>query len=126
MKEPNWLLRAVIDTTDDLQLAEHGGSAGIRDEELLEAALVRPQQLFAHGKGDVFDFAAAYAFGIAKNHPFGDGNKRIALVAAYTFLGINEKVLVASEVEAADATERLASGQLEEASYAQWLRENSR
>lgn len=126
MKEPNWVLRGVIDTIHDLQLAEHGGSTGIRDEGLLESALARPQQLFAYGKGDIFDFAAAYAFGIIKNHPFVDGNKRTALLAAYTFLGINDKVLDASEAEAADVTEGLASGQVDEASYAQWLRVNSR
>lgn len=125
MTEPTWLLRSVIDMIHDIQLAEHGGSAGIRDDGLLESALARPKQLRTYGQGDVFDYAASYAYGIAKNHPFMDGNKRTALLAAYTFLQINGMELAASEIDAADATQALASGELDEAGYAAWLRENT-
>jgi|SRR5690606_27903855 len=125
MTEPTWLLRSVIDMIHDIQLAEHGGSAGIRDDGLLESALARPKQLHTYGQGDVFDYAASYAYGIAKNHPFMDGNKRTALLAAYTFLQINGMELAASEIDAADATQALASGELDEAGYAAWLRENT-
>ncbi len=109
----------------DIQLAEHGGSTGIRDDGLLESASARPKQLHAYGRGDVFDYAASYAYGIAKNYPFVDGNKRTGFLAAYTFLKINGEELSANELDAADATQALASGELDQAGDAAWLRENT-
>ena len=103
----------------------HGGAPGLRDEGLLESALARPQQLFSYGDPDIFAMAAAYAAGIARNHPFIDGNKRAAFIAAYIFLARNGYVISASEVDVALTFEQLAAGVLADDVLAGWLRGNS-
>lgn len=125
MTEPLWLSRAAVEIIHAEELAEHGGSAGLRDAGLLEGALARPQNRFAYGEGDVPAFAAGYAFGLARNHPFVDGNKRTAFLAAYTFLGLNGFRLAAPEAEAVVMTLDLAAGTVDEQGYAAWLRDSS-
>lgn len=106
----------------DESLAEHGGAAGIRDEGLLDSALARPSHLIAYGNPDTADLAAAYAFGLAKNHPFVDGNKRVAFLAAGLFLALNGQRLKASEADATLTMLALAAGDMTEHEYAAWLR----
>ena len=110
----------------DEQLAEHGGGAGVRDEGLLLSALARPQNLTCYGDPNVFSLAAAYAFGIVRNHPFVDGNKRTGFLAAYVFLGLNGWELIVSESEVVAAVLALACGEMEEAGFAAWLESQSR
>mgnify|MGYP000210917724 FL=1 len=124
MKEPRWLPKDLILAVHNRQLAEHGGGAGVRDEGLLESALARPQNLFAYGESDVAALAGAYAFGIAKNHPFIDGNKRTAFVACELFLAANGCEFVASDEECLAMMLGLAASEVEEAEFAAWLREN--
>lgn len=107
-------------------LTEHGGSAGLRDRGLLESALARPQNLAAYGDPTAFELAAAYAFGIAKNHPFVDGNKRVAFVASVTFLELNGWQFVAAEEDAAIAFLGLAGGKVAEQDLSRWLEGRSR
>jgi death on curing protein len=125
MKEPRWLPKDLILAVHNRQLAEHGGGAGVRDEGLLESALARPQNLFAYGESDVAALAGAYAFGIAKNHPFVDGNKRTAFVACELFLATNGYDLVASDEECLAMMLSLAASEIGEAEFAAWLRENT-
>ena len=107
-------------------IAEHGGRAGIRDADLLSSALARPRNRRAYRASiPLFDLAAAYDVGIIKNHPFIDGNKRLALMIMYVFLEINGYRLNAPEVEAADVMLRLAAGELGEKGLAGWLKTNS-
>src|SRR5204862_2628270 len=107
-------------------LKEHGGDDGLRDAELLESALDRPKNLFAYEEiDDLFRLAAAYAFGIAKNYPFIDGNKRVAFTAAGTFLRINGLRLKADKAEAVLVVFDLAAGNLSEPQFAEWLRRNT-
>ena len=121
--EPTWLDRPIVEALHADQVLEHGGSLGIRDEGLLESALTRPQQKWHYEPGtDLATLAAAYAFGIAKNHPFIDGNKRAALVAAYTFLAVTDLELEAPEPEAVNAILGTADGSLSEADLASWIR----
>lgn len=108
----------------DEALAAHGGASGVRDMGLLDSALARPQNLFAHGEGDHAALAAAYAFGIVRNHPFVDGNKRTAFMTAVFFLELNGHRFAANEVEATLRTLGLAAGEIDEAEFAAWLREN--
>ena len=119
-----WVPRIVLDSAHLDQLREHGGLPGIRDENALEAALARPQQK-AHYEpdSDLATLAAAYAFGLAKAHPFNDGNKRTAFLSAVIFLGLNGKDLDATEAEVVQAMTALASGSLTEAAMAKWIRE---
>ena len=124
MKEPRWLTAAAIYGIHEELIAEHGGSSGVRDQGLLESALARPQNLLAYGDPSLAEMAAAYAFGIVRNHPFVDGNKRTALMAAYVFLGLNGQRLVAPEAEAVVMTREMASGACGEAEYATWLAGN--
>src|SRR5689334_15047157 len=100
------------------QIAEHGGLEGIRDQGLLESALARAENLAAYGKPDVCDLAAAYAFGLARNHPFADGNKRTAFVVSVTFLILNGRDLTATEVDVVTTILKLAAGELPEAELA--------
>lgn len=109
-----------------MQLAEHGGATGLRDEGLPGSALARPEHLHAYGETDLCRLAAAYAFGIIRNHPFVDGNKRSGLLAAYVFLRVNGVELIAGEVEATTCILSLASGETGEQDFAQWLRRNVR
>ena len=126
MREPEWLSRAIVLGIHDEQLAEHGGGAGIRDDGLLDSALARPQNRFAYDSAaDPATLAAAYAFGIAKNHPFIDGNKRTAYVAAELFLDLNGVTLTASDEDCVLAMLRLAAGEIDEEGFAGWLRANS-
>lgn len=121
--EPTWLDRPIVEALHADQILEHGGSLGIRDEGLPESALTRPQHKWHYEPGtDLATLAAAYAFGIAKNHPFIDGNKRAALVAAYTFLAINDLELEAPEPEAVNAILSTADGSLSEEDLASWIR----
>ncbi len=105
-----------------MQIAEHGGAAGLRDAERLDSSLVRPSQAHDYGLGDLHALAAKYAHGIASAHLFVDGNKRTAFLAAFIFLNINGHRLVASEVEVVRHTLALAAGECSEADYADWLR----
>ncbi|TQV83093.1 type II toxin-antitoxin system death-on-curing family toxin [Denitrobaculum tricleocarpae] len=125
MSEPVWLQRAVIDAMHDMLLAEHGGPSGLRDEGLLESALARPKNLYSYGEADLHALTASYAFGIVKNHPFMDGNKRTAFLSAYVFMRRNASRLSADEVAATEAVLALASSEMTEADFAAWLRENS-
>lgn len=125
MSEPVWLTTGIVLAIQESLLARFGGLAGVRDAGLLESGLARPQQLFAYGKPTLAGLAASYALGIAKNHPFLDGNKRAAFMAAYTFLGANGFELNASEEEAVKYTLGLAAGGVTEAEYADWLKRNS-
>jgi death-on-curing protein len=121
--EPTWLNRAVVEALHADQIGEHGGSLGIRDEGLLESALARPKQKWHYEPDtDLPSLAAAYAFGIAKNHPFVDGNKRAALVAAYTFLAINDFELEAPEPETVGVILGTADGSISENDLASWIR----
>ncbi len=120
-----WLRKEALTAIHAEQLAEHGGGAGVRDAGLLESALARPENLAAYGEPDVFDLAAAYAFGIVKNHPFVDGNKRAGFMAAATFLALNGQSLETSDMDAVTAVLGLASSAMNEKSFAQWLREAS-
>jgi len=123
--DPVWLGEAVVLAMHGRLLAEHGGAQGLRDSSLLDSALARPRQLVAYGEPDISDLAAAYASGIIRNHPFVDGNKRTAFVAAYVFLASNGLRLVATEVDAAQVVILLAAGEINEAAFAAWLRKNS-
>lgn len=126
MKEPVWVLRETVLALQEELLAQFGGSAGIREEHLLDSALARPQHVFAYGKPSVFDLAASYGFGLVKNHPFVDGNKRIGFTVAVLFLAINGYRFHAAEADAVVRTLALAAGEMSEASYAEWLKTNSK
>ena len=119
-----WISRALALAIHDRQLAAHGGASGVRDEALLESALARPQQLHAYGEPppDLIDLAASLAFGLARNHPFVDGNKRTAHVCYRVFLKLNNCDLVASDEEKYVAMIGLADGTIDEAEFARWLR----
>ena len=120
-----WLDLGVIQAVHDEQLAEHGGAVGLRDVALLESALARPLQLAAYGEPDIASLAAAYGFGLARNHPFVDGNKRTAFVAVELFLALNGRTLVAGDVECVLTMLQLAAGELDESQFAQWVRDKS-
>ena len=120
-----WLLKRTVISLHAEAIAEHGGGSGLRDEGLLESALARPQNLAAYGAPTAFELAASYAFGVARNHPFVDGNKRSALLAAYLFLRRNGWRLSAPEAEAVTVFLDLASGNLSEKDLATWLEGNS-
>ena len=126
MKEPEWLLREVVLAVHERLLAEFGGSAGIRDTGLLESALARPVNLYACQSSELCDLAASYAFGIVKNHPFVDGNKRTGFAAAAMFLELNDRRLTASEADATIRTLALAAGERSDAEFATWLERNAR
>ncbi|MFM8420552.1 MAG: type II toxin-antitoxin system death-on-curing family toxin [Verrucomicrobiota bacterium] len=126
MKEPIWILREVVLLAHEQSLAQFGGADGLRDEGLLDSALGKPGNLYAYGKPSLFELAARYAFGIVKNHPFMDGNKRTGFVVAVAFLEINGWAFEASEVDAALRTLALAAGAMTEAEYAGWLKANCR
>lgn len=123
--EPEWLEQATILAAHDLSLAEHGGPPGVRDLGLLQSALDRPRNRFAYEEDvDLPDLAATYAVAIAGNHPFVDGNKRTAFIACAAFLRRNGLRLIASEPDATETMLRVASGQIDEAALASWLRLN--
>lgn len=117
-----WIDRRVLCLLHDESLAEHGGAPGLRDDGLLESALARPQHLEAYGHPDLADLAAAYGVGLARDHPFVDGNKRVAFLAVGIFLALNGHRLAATQVEATLTMFRVASGDIDEAEFAAWLR----
>jgi death on curing protein len=124
VREPKWLTAPMILAIHDEQLAIHGGSPGIRDAGLLESALDRPRNKWAYESSDLAGLAAAYGYGIARNHPFIDGNKRTSLLAIYTFLGRNGFNFVVPEAEAAAMILALAAGEVNEENLARWIRDN--
>jgi death on curing protein len=124
MTEPFWLTVAMTVAIHDEQLAIHGGSAGLRDHGLLESALDRPRNKWAYEQAALPELAAAYGYGIARNHPFIDGNKRTSLLAIYTFLGVNDVDFVVPEAEAAAMILALAAGEVSEENLARWIRDN--
>ena len=126
MKEPRWIEPRALLLLHSTSLAEHGGLEGVRDEGLLESALSRPRNKFSYdSESDIFDLAAAYGFGLAKNHPFNDGNKRVAFLSVGLFLVINGYRLVADPMDAIQTMLDLAAGQLTEDSLADWVRKHA-
>ncbi len=120
-----WLRQDVVVAIHDEQIAEHGGSPGLRDAGLLSSALSRPQQKVAYEIPSVFDLAAAYAAGIIFNHPFVDGNERTGFLGAYVFLDLNGWDLMASEAEAVGAVLALALKDIDEDTFSNWLKEHA-
>lgn len=121
-----WILFESVIAMHNRQIAEHGGRDGVRDEGLLHSALARPQNLLAYGENvDIAALAASYAYGIAKNHPFIDGNKRTALAVTRTFLALNKVDFVASQEEKYITFLQLAAGEIDEHELASWIRKNS-
>lgn len=122
MKEPVWLDETDVYTFHQEMLAMFGGLSGLRDEGLLQSALSRPQHLFHYGKPSLFELAAEYAFGIVKNHPFLDGNKRAGFMSAALFIEANGWSFGASEEEVVAHTRALAAGEIGAEEYAAWLK----
>lgn len=120
----HWIDESVVRMIHEAQLAEHGGSLGLRDAGLLASALARPVNLAAYGNPDVADCAAAYGFGVARNHPFIDGNKRTAFVCVELFLELNDHFLAAGDVECVLTMLAVAAGEMTELAFADWLRAN--
>jgi death-on-curing protein len=122
-QEPRWVPRLVIEAVHVDQVREHGGLIGIRDENALESALARARQRWSYEpETDLSRLAADYAYGIARDHPFRDGNKRVAFITAVTFLGLNGLDFVAPEDEVVEKMLALASGELDEDGVAGWIR----
>lgn len=119
-----WVTLDVAIAAHREQLAEHGGGDGVRDMTLLESAMARPQNVAAYGDPDVAELASSYAFGIARNHPFVDGNKRTAAVVSETFLMLNGHELTAGDAELVVTFLALAAGELPEEELTQWFREH--
>jgi death-on-curing protein len=126
MTEPEWLDVDIVIDFHAEQLALFGGPDGIRDLGLLHSALARPVNKFAYGETDLAALAAAYGFGIARNHPFIDGNKRTALASMIVFLGLNRMDLDAPQEEATAMVLSLAAGELDEATLARWIANHMR
>lgn len=121
--EPIWLDSRMAHAIHDRQLAEHGGGAGLRDEGALESAMARPLNQWAYGERDLVQLAAAYAFGLARNHPFADGNKRTAWILARLFLMANDIEIAFDKVDAINIVIALAAGELSEEELADWFRQ---
>jgi death on curing protein len=127
VKEPRWLTRDIVVALHDESLAQFGGPEGLRDEALLESALARPRQRFAYGaKPSLAELAAAYGYGIIRNHPFVDGNKRTGLLCVAVFLHINGLELCPDEVDEVRIILALATGELPEADFSAWIADNAR
>ena len=124
MTEPVWLGADLVKAIHGEQLKEFGGPPGLRDEGMLESALGRPINKWSFGEEDLAVLAASYAFGLAKNHPFVDGNKRIALLSAVVFLGLNGVELDVDNAEAVVMIRDLAAGEVDEDGLARWIRDN--
>jgi death-on-curing protein len=124
MDEPYWLTREIIIAIHDEQLVIHGGASGLRDEDVLASALDRPRNKWIYEQAELLELAAACAFGMARNRPFVDGNKRISLLALYTFLGVNGLDFIVSEAEAAAVILALAAGEVDEEGLTRWIRDN--
>jgi death-on-curing family protein len=125
MSEPKWLARKAIEIIHAEQLVERGGLPGLKDENALEAALARPLNKFASGETDLMVLAAAYLYGIARNHPFSDGYKRTAFLAAYTFLAINDFLIEASQAEIIEFVLAVAAGEIDEEGATRFLRDHA-
>ena len=121
--EPEWLSLDIAFAVHDRQLAEHGGPTGVRDQGMLESALARPLNQWTYGEDDLCALAAAYAYGIARNHPFADGNKRTAWVFARLFLRLNGQTLAFAPRDAIDIVLALAASELSEDELADWFRQ---
>lgn len=120
-----WLDAAVLIAMHEEQLAEHGGAAGVRDAGLFESALARARHLAVHGEADAAALAAAYGYGLARNHPFADGNKPTAFVAMELFLALNGYALAADDAACVVTMLAVAAGELDEAGFAGWIRSHS-
>jgi len=121
----NWIDAKALRMLHEESLAIHGGSSGVRDEGLFESAMMRPKNLAHYNENaDISDLAASYAYGLAKNHPFVDGNKRAAFLSVGLFLGINGCKLIATPVDAIQAVLGIASGEITEEAFASWIRDN--
>jgi len=119
-----WIVSSAVHAIQAEQIAEHGGLEGIRDINLLESALVRPQNLLKYGSPDISELAAAYGYGLVKNHPFNDGNKRVAFVVTELFLILNGYKLLANDEGCVLIMLKLASGDITEKEFASWIRSN--
>ncbi|MDZ4097071.1 MAG: type II toxin-antitoxin system death-on-curing family toxin [Methylophilaceae bacterium] len=120
-----WIPQPIILAVHNEQLAEHGGLAGVRDLGLLESALSRPAHLATYSQPDVAELAAFYGYGIARNHPFIDGNKRTAFVAALLFLALNHYDFATSDTDKVLTMLKVATGEISEAEFAEWIRQHS-
>ena len=124
--EPRWLTATIVQAIHVDQVREHGGVLGVRDRGLLESALARPRNRFLHEPGsDLATLAASYCFGIARNHPFADGNKRVAFEAMYVFLGLNGRQLDVPEAEVVAVMLAVATADITEVELGDWIRSNS-
>jgi len=127
LSAPTWLSIELIEAVHERQWTEHGGGGGVRDREMLESALARPQQLHAYGDdADIIALAASYAFGLSRNHPFVDGNKRTAAVACELFLELNGHKLVAKDHDLYPVFMALAASEMDEEGLTEWLRQHAR
>jgi death-on-curing protein len=125
MQKWQWINKQLLVMLHDESLLLHGGASGIRDEGLLDSALNRALNLALYSKPDFADLTAAYTIGLAKNHAFVDGNKRVAFLAVGLFLGLNGYKLTATQTDATQTLLAVASGEIQETSFAQWIREHS-
>lgn len=121
MSTPKWLSRSAIELIHQEQLAEHGGLQGLKDENALEAALARPLNKMAYGETNLFALAAAYLYGIVRNHPFSDGNKRTGFLAAFTFLIINGYIIEAEQADIIEFVLAVAAGEIDEDGVTRFL-----
>ena len=124
MTSYKWILESVVHAIHDEQIAEHGGLQGSRDITLLQSALGRPQNLASYGEPDIAELAASYGYGIARNHPFNDGNKRTAFVVVELFLMLNGYELIADDGTCVLTMLNVASGEITEEAFASWIRDN--
>ncbi len=125
MPEPKWVSRLVVDAIHQDQLWQHGGLRGVKDENALESALARPRQKFVYEPdSDLAVLAAAYGYGLAKNHPYFDGNKRVAFMAMYTFVCVNGYEIQAEEEDVVRVMLGVAAGEWEEEALADWIRDH--
>lgn len=120
-----WLNRSVVIAIHEMQLAEHGGGAGVRDAGVLDSALAKPLHLQSYGQPDAAALAASYGYGISRNHPFIDGNKRTGFVAAELFLRLNGYQLIADDASCVLTMLDIAAGEISEETFATWLRTHS-
>ena len=124
MNEPSWVTEKIAIAIHSDQIAQHGGSLGIRDRDLLSASLARPRHLFTYSNPNIFDLAAALGYAVTKNHPFVDGNKRTAFMLMYVFLRLNGYMLNADEKESVLVMEELANSEVTQDTLATWLIKN--
>lgn len=125
--EPTWISRRFLDEAHADQLKQHGGLSGVRDENALESALARPKNRWSYRPVGLFELAAAYGYALATSHPYTDtdGNKRTVFIAMYTFLGLNDLEITASQLEVVSFMLKVAAGSLDEPQIAEWLERNT-